>query len=99
MANRSLLSYSRATFTALNFTPSVPHASGRSYCATFSVSDPTYMELIPAIDLKEGRCVRLFKGNFDAETVYSNEPETVLERYRALGARRVHVVDLDGARD
>jgi phosphoribosylformimino-5-aminoimidazole carboxamide ribotide isomerase len=57
------------------------------------------MELIPAIDLKEGRCVRLLKGDFAAETVYSNEPAAVLERYRALGARRVHVVDLDGARD
>ena len=57
------------------------------------------MELIPAIDLKEGRCVRLFKGDFAAETVYSNEPERVLERYREIGARTVHVVDLDGARD
>src|SRR5262245_54502791 len=57
------------------------------------------MELIPAIDLKEGRCVRLFKGDFSAETVYSNEPASVLEKYRSLGARRVHVVDLDGARD
>lgn len=57
------------------------------------------MELIPAIDLKEGRCVRLYQGDFDAETVYSNEPETVLDRYRALGAATVHVVDLDGARD
>jgi phosphoribosylformimino-5-aminoimidazole carboxamide ribotide isomerase len=57
------------------------------------------MELIPAIDLKEGRCVRLFKGDFDAETVYSNDPASILDRYRALGARRVHVVDLDGARD
>jgi phosphoribosylformimino-5-aminoimidazole carboxamide ribotide isomerase len=57
------------------------------------------MELIPAIDLKEGRCVRLFKGDFAAETVYSTEPAAVLERYRSLGARRVHVVDLDGARD
>lgn len=57
------------------------------------------MELIPAIDLKDGRCVRLFKGDFAAETVYSNEPANVLDRYRALGARRVHVVDLDGARD
>ena len=57
------------------------------------------MELIPAIDLKEGRCVRLFKGDFAAETVYSNEPASVLERYRNLGAQRVHVVDLDGARD
>lgn len=57
------------------------------------------MELIPAIDLKEGRCVRLFRGDFAAETVYSHEPDGVLARYVALGARRVHVVDLDGARD
>lgn len=57
------------------------------------------MELIPAIDLKNGRCVRLFKGDFDAETRYSDEPEKVLEHYVSLGAARVHVVDLDGARD
>ena len=57
------------------------------------------MELIPAIDLKDGRCVRLFKGDFDAETVYSNDPAEILDRYRALGARRIHVVDLDGAKD
>jgi len=57
------------------------------------------MELIPAIDLKGGRCVRLFKGDFAAETVYSNEPQTVLDRYIALGAGRVHIVDLDGAKD
>jgi phosphoribosylformimino-5-aminoimidazole carboxamide ribotide isomerase len=57
------------------------------------------MELIPAIDLKEGRCVRLFKGDFAAETVYSNDPASVLERYREVGARTVHIVDLDGARD
>jgi phosphoribosylformimino-5-aminoimidazole carboxamide ribotide isomerase len=57
------------------------------------------MELIPAIDLKEGRCVRLFKGDFAAETVYSNDPAEILARYRAFGARRIHVVDLDGAKD
>ena len=57
------------------------------------------MQLIPAIDLKDGRCVRLLKGNFAAETVYSNDPSAVLDRYVALGAQRVHVVDLDGARD
>jgi phosphoribosylformimino-5-aminoimidazole carboxamide ribotide isomerase len=57
------------------------------------------MELIPAIDLRDGRCVRLLKGDFAAETVYSDQPATVLEQYRGLGARRVHVVDLDGARD
>jgi len=57
------------------------------------------MELIPAIDLKAGRCVRLYKGDFAAETVYSNDPASVLDRYVKLGARRVHVVDLDGAKD
>ncbi len=57
------------------------------------------MELIPAIDLKEGRCVRLFQGDFAAETVYADDPELILDRYQALGAERIHVVDLDGARD
>ena len=57
------------------------------------------MELIPAIDLKEGRCVRLLHGDFAAETVYATEPALLLDRYESLGARRVHVVDLDGARD
>jgi phosphoribosylformimino-5-aminoimidazole carboxamide ribotide isomerase len=57
------------------------------------------MELIPAIDLKDGRCVRLFKGDFAAETVYSNDPSQILARYRGFGARRIHVVDLDGAKD
>jgi phosphoribosylformimino-5-aminoimidazole carboxamide ribotide isomerase len=56
------------------------------------------MQLIPAIDLRDGRCVRLFQGRFDAETVYSTDPSSVLGRYAALGARLVHVVDLDGAR-
>jgi phosphoribosylformimino-5-aminoimidazole carboxamide ribotide isomerase len=57
------------------------------------------MELIPAIDLKQGRCVRLFKGDFAAETVYSQQPTQLLDYYASLGAGRVHVVDLDGARD
>jgi len=57
------------------------------------------MRLVPAIDLRGGRCVRLLQGRFDAETVYASDPLEVLERYRALGARCIHVVDLDGARD
>jgi phosphoribosylformimino-5-aminoimidazole carboxamide ribotide isomerase len=57
------------------------------------------MRLIPAIDLRGGRCVRLLQGRFDAETVYADDPLTVLEQYRELGARYLHVVDLDGARD
>jgi phosphoribosylformimino-5-aminoimidazole carboxamide ribotide isomerase len=57
------------------------------------------MRLIPAIDLRGGRCVRLLQGRFDAETVFSTEPAAVLEQYVGLGASLVHVVDLDGARD
>jgi phosphoribosylformimino-5-aminoimidazole carboxamide ribotide isomerase len=56
------------------------------------------MELIPAIDLKDGRCVRLFKGDFDAQTVYAHLPPELLDYYASLGAAHVHVVDLDGAR-
>ena len=57
------------------------------------------MLLIPAIDLRAGRCVRLYQGDFDAETRYPVEPLELLGRYRAFGASWVHVVDLDGARD
>jgi len=55
--------------------------------------------LIPAIDLRNGRCVRLFKGDFAAETRYDYEPHELLQRYREIGATWLHVVDLDGARD
>jgi len=57
------------------------------------------MILIPSIDLRNGRCVRLLKGNFDAETRYDLEPHELLKRYRTLGASWLHVVDLDGAKD
>jgi len=57
------------------------------------------MLLIPAIDLRKGRIVRLFQGDFDAETRYEYQPEELLARYRDLGAKWVHVVDLDGAKD
>ena len=57
------------------------------------------MLLIPAIDLRQGRCVRLFQGDFDAETRYLYEPVELLNHYRTLGAPWLHVVDLDGARD
>jgi phosphoribosylformimino-5-aminoimidazole carboxamide ribotide isomerase len=57
------------------------------------------MQLIPAIDLRGGRCVRLLQGEFDAETRYEVTPESLYERYAALGAGWLHIVDLDGARD
>lgn len=55
------------------------------------------MQLIPAIDIRHGRCVRLLKGDFDRETRYDVDPAGLARRYRALGAEWLHVVDLDGA--
>ncbi len=55
------------------------------------------MLLIPAIDLKEGKCVRLKQGRMEDATVYAEDPLTVAERWVAAGARRLHIVDLDGA--
>jgi phosphoribosylformimino-5-aminoimidazole carboxamide ribotide isomerase len=55
------------------------------------------MELIPAIDLRDGRCVRLLKGDFAQETRYGIDPVALAEQYAQLGASWLHVVDLDGA--
>jgi len=55
-------------------------------------------ELIPAIDLLGGRCVRLAQGEYDAATVYGDDPSAVAARFAAAGIRRLHVVDLDGAK-
>jgi phosphoribosylformimino-5-aminoimidazole carboxamide ribotide isomerase len=54
-------------------------------------------EIVPAVDLKAGRCVRLLQGRADAETVFSDDPVGMARRWEASGARRLHVVDLDGA--
>jgi phosphoribosylformimino-5-aminoimidazole carboxamide ribotide isomerase len=56
-------------------------------------------EVIPAIDLRGGRCVRLLQGDYDRETAYSDDPIAVAQRWAALGAPRLHVVDLDGAKE
>lgn len=55
------------------------------------------MIVIPAVDLRGGRCVRLREGRTDAETVFSDDPVATAARWAALGAARLHVVDLDGA--
>lgn len=57
------------------------------------------MRLLPAIDLKDGRTVRLLRGDFDAETRYDADPRDLLAKYRDFGADWLHIVDLDGARD
>jgi phosphoribosylformimino-5-aminoimidazole carboxamide ribotide isomerase len=56
------------------------------------------MDLIPAIDLRDGRCVRLLQGDFERETRYPVDPVELAEHYRDIGARSLHVVDLDGAK-
>ena len=55
------------------------------------------MILIPAIDLKEGKCVRLRQGRMDDATVFSDDPVAMAAHWREQGARRLHIVDLDGA--
>jgi phosphoribosylformimino-5-aminoimidazole carboxamide ribotide isomerase len=57
------------------------------------------MLLMPAIDLRDGRCVRLYQGDFALTTRYAATPLQLLQHYRALGAPWLHVVDLDGAKD
>jgi len=54
-------------------------------------------EIVPAVDLKAGRCVRLLQGRADAETVFSDDPVAMARRWQDSRARRLHVVDLDGA--
>lgn len=57
------------------------------------------MEIFPAIDLRNGNAVRLMKGDYDQMTVYSDSPASVAAEFKAAGARNIHMVDLDGAKD
>jgi len=56
------------------------------------------MELWPAIDLRGGRCVRLLQGDYERETVFGDDPVAMARQFVAAGARRLHIVDLDGAK-
>jgi len=56
------------------------------------------IEIIPAIDIIDGKCVRLTQGDFDRKTVYSEDPLEAAKRFEAAGMKRLHMVDLDGAR-
>ena len=57
------------------------------------------MQIFPAIDLRGGQVVRLYQGDYDKETVYAADPCAVAQDFLAAGAKHLHVVDLDGARD
>ena len=56
------------------------------------------IEVIPAIDLIDGKCVRLSQGNFASGTIYSSSPLEIAQKIEAAGIKRLHIVDLDGAR-
>ena len=55
------------------------------------------IEIIPAIDIIDGKCVRLSQGDYDSKKVYNENPVEVAKEFEANGIRRLHVVDLDGA--
>lgn len=55
------------------------------------------MIIIPAVDLHQGKCVRLTQGKLDQETVYSTDPVFIAKMWKTKGAKRLHLVDLDGA--
>ncbi len=57
------------------------------------------MLILPAIDIRGGRCVRLVQGDYARETVFADDPAAMAERWLAEGAQAIHIVDLDGARD
>ena len=56
------------------------------------------MEVIPAVDIRGGKCVRFYQGDYDKETVYSDSPVEVASHWASIGASRIHVVDLDAAK-
>jgi len=57
------------------------------------------MEIIPAIDIKDGKCVRLLQGDYQAETIYAENPAEVARKFQDAGAKKLHLVDLNGALD
>lgn len=57
------------------------------------------MKILPAIDIRDGRAVRLLRGDYDKMTVYNDDPVSVAQGFSSCGAKYLHVVDLDGAKD
>ena len=86
---RRAVSYAKTTNNRHN-------AADRCF-ATVCRGNANNMIIIPAIDLKNGKCVRLSQGEMHRETVYSDSPVETALKWQSLGARRLHIVDLDGA--
>ena len=60
---------------------------------------PSMIDVLPAIDIRDGRCVRLVQGDYDRETIFDDDPTIPAQRWIDEGAEMLHVVDLDGARE
>ena len=86
-------------FRGVQFHPERSAARRRAHAAQFPGAAARTVLLIPSIDLRGGHCVRLLRGDFAAETRYQPRRRNCWRDYRQLGARWLHVVDLDGARD
>ncbi|MEG2406215.1 MAG: HisA/HisF-related TIM barrel protein, partial [Clostridiales bacterium] len=56
-------------------------------------------QILPAIDIIDGQCVRLVKGDYAQKTVFANDPLEKAKEFKAMGAKYIHLVDLDGAKD
>src|SRR6185503_15507519 len=89
-------------FSRRNSIPRNRASRGYGFCAISPTgiprdSTPHSMIIIPAIDLKDGACVRLEQGRMESATVFSKEPAKAAAQWAAKGARRLHVVDLNGA--
>ncbi|MEW6034611.1 MAG: 1-(5-phosphoribosyl)-5-[(5-phosphoribosylamino)methylideneamino]imidazole-4-carboxamide isomerase [Chloroflexota bacterium] len=66
-------------------------------CGSAPASRSPDIELIPAVDLRAGKCVRLYQGDYGRETVFSEQPVDMALHWQSMGAPRLHIVDLDGA--
>ena len=89
----------RGRLWATQFHPEKSGAAGLRILANFVASPISYpVDLYPAIDLRAGRTVRLYQGDFSRETAYGTDPVTVAQAFAAAGARWIHLVDLDAAR-
>ncbi len=72
-------------------------ARGLIRCPHPCYTGPT-MQILPAIDLRGGRCVRLRQGDYNQETIFSDDPAAMARQWVEAGAERLHLVDLDGAK-
>ena len=57
------------------------------------------MKIFPAIDIRNGKCVRLIKGNYEDEIVFNEDPFEVAKSFEKIGSKYVHIIDLDGAKE